>query len=183
LTLKVLRGNDVELGAFTVDYATTNLTATVGEDYTEAKGTLQFAAGEVVKLLTIPITYDEAAEPDETFTVTLSNVTGLGAHGTITKATVTILDTTGMVAHRFDGIAVLPDQSVQLTLGGGVHKRFTDYFDLYPIEVSTNLVDWLWLARLTNTSGQVTPRSAWKHQRSLPVVRSTAYTRLSQPAR
>ena len=152
LAVRVLRGNDVELPPFTVDYATTNLTATAGEDYTEAKGTLEFAAGDTVKLLTIPITCDEAAEQDETFTVTLSNLTGLGALGTITKATVTILDTTGMVAHRFDSIAVLPDQSVQLTLGGGVHKRFKDYFDLYPIEVSTNLVDWTPLVTLQRTN-------------------------------
>jgi dienelactone hydrolase len=152
LTVRVLRGNDVELPPFAVDYATTNLTATAGEDYTETKGTLEFAAGETVKLLTIPITDDEAAESDETFTVTLSHLSGLGALGTITKAAVTILDATGTVAHRFDRIAVLPDQSVQLTLGGGVHKRFKDYFDLYPIEVSTNLVDWTPLVTLQRTN-------------------------------
>ena len=57
-----------------------------------------------------------------------------------------------MAAHRFDRIAMLPDQSVQLTLGGGVSKRFKDYFDLYPIEVSTNLVDWTPLVTLQRTN-------------------------------
>ena len=46
----------------------------------------------------------------------------------------------------------MPDQSVQLTLGGGVSKRFKDYFDLYPIEVSTDLVDWTALTTLQRTN-------------------------------
>jgi hypothetical protein len=100
LTVRVSRGNDGELGAFAVDYATANQTATVGEDYTEAKGTLEFATGDTVKLLTIPITGDEVAEQDETFTITLGNLTGSGNLGTITRAPVTILDTTGAAAHR-----------------------------------------------------------------------------------
>ncbi|MHC1767463.1 MAG: Calx-beta domain-containing protein [Verrucomicrobiia bacterium] len=152
LTVRVLRGAGVELGAFTVDYATSNLTATAGEDYTEAQGAFEFGAGETVKLLTIPITHDEAAESDETFTVTLSHLTGSWSLGAITKATVTILDTTGMEVHGFDHIGVFPDRRVELTLGGGVHKRFKDYFDLYPIEVSTNLVDWTPLVTLQRTN-------------------------------
>jgi dienelactone hydrolase len=150
--VRILRGSDVALPPFAVDYATTNLTAIAGEDYTETRGTLEFATGETTKLLTISITHDEAAEQDETLTVTLSNPTGLAVLGEFTKATVTILNTTGMAAHRFDRIAVLPDRSVQLELGGSVHKRFKDYFDLYPIEVSTNLVDWTPLLTLQRTN-------------------------------
>jgi len=40
----------------------------------------------------------------------------------------------------------------QLTLGGSVHPRFQDYFDLYPIEVSTNLIDWTPLVTLQRTN-------------------------------
>ena len=151
LTLRVLRGNDVDLSAFTVDYATTNMTATAGEDYTETKGTLEFAAGDMVKLLTISIADDQVVELDEKFTVTLSNPTGTSVLGSF-RATLTILDVTGMMGHQFDRIAVLPDQSVQLTLDGGVHKRYTDYFDLYPIEVSTDLVRWTPFVTLQRTN-------------------------------
>ena len=123
-----------------------------GSDYTETKGTLDFGAGETVKTITVPITDDGQPETDEKFKLTLSNPSAGVVLGPKATATVTILDTTGMVAHRFDSIAVLPDQSVQLTLGGGVHKRFKGYFDLYPIEVSTNLVDWTPLVTLLRTN-------------------------------
>ncbi|MHC1766225.1 MAG: Calx-beta domain-containing protein [Verrucomicrobiia bacterium] len=187
LTVRVVRGNDGELGAVAVDYATTNLTATAGDDYTEAKGTLEFAAGETVKPLTIPIAYDDAAESDETFTATLSQVTGSGALGTFAKATVTILDTAGMEAHQFDHIAVLADRSVELTLGGGVHKRFKDYFDLYPIEVSTNLVDWTPLVTLqqtnssTNAFAYTDPGAAQSDRRFYRTVTNNLITAMLKP--
>jgi len=46
----------------------------------------------------------------------------------------------------------LPDGSVRLTVGGGVSTRFRPYFDLYPIEVSTNLVDWIPFVTLQRTN-------------------------------
>jgi len=152
LTLTVVRGNDGNLGPFTVDFATSDLTATNSKDYAATNGTLSFAQGEIVKTLTVPILYDAQTEVDEQFKVTLSNPTGGVVFGPNTNATVTILDTTGMAAHRFDGIAVLPDRSVQLSLGGGVHARFRDYFDLYRLEVSSNLVDWTPLVTLQRTN-------------------------------
>jgi hypothetical protein len=57
-----------------------------------------------------------------------------------------------MASHRFDGIAMLPDQRVQLTLGGGVSKLFKDLFDIYLVDVSTNLVDWTPLVTLQRTN-------------------------------
>ena len=59
---------------------------------------------------------------------------------------------TGMAPHRFGGVGIQPDQTVQLTLAGGVHARFRDYYDLYPIEVSSNLVDWTPLVTLQRTN-------------------------------
>lgn len=151
LTLTVVRGNDSNLAPMTVDYAFTDLTASNGLDYLGTNGTLSFAQDELVKTLTIPILYDELPEADEQSKVTLSNPTNavLGPYAT---ATITILDTTGMAAHRFGGVSVLPDRSVQLTLEGGVHMRFRDYYDLYPIEVSSNLVDWTPLVTLQRTN-------------------------------
>ena len=151
-TLTVVRGNDGNLGPITVDYATGNLTATAGLDYVATNGTLSFAQDEMAKTLTLPILYDELPEADEQFKVTLSNPTGGAVLGPYATATIVILDITNTPPHRFDGIAAQPDRSVQLTLGGSVDGHFKDYFDLYPIEVSSNLVDWTPLVTLLRTN-------------------------------
>ena len=60
----------------TVDYATSDITAEAGDDYTETSGTLTFAPGETVKAIIVPILDDAIYEPTERFDVTLSNPTG-----------------------------------------------------------------------------------------------------------
>ncbi len=60
----------------TVDYATTNGTATAGSDYTATAGTLTFAAGETVKAVTVNITNDATAEGAERFYLNLSGASG-----------------------------------------------------------------------------------------------------------
>jgi hypothetical protein len=57
----------------TVDFATTDGTAIAGEDYIATSGTLTFAPGETTKIIPVPIIGDYTIEPDETFTVNLSN--------------------------------------------------------------------------------------------------------------
>lgn len=54
-------------------YATSNGTATAPADYTSATGTVTFAPGETSKSITVTVVGDTAYEPDETFTVALSN--------------------------------------------------------------------------------------------------------------
>lgn len=76
----------------TVSYATHDATATAGADYTAAAGMLTFAAGQTTQTLTVDITDDATAEPDETFTVTLSDPTNGATLGTPATATVTIRD-------------------------------------------------------------------------------------------
>src|SRR5262249_28646962 len=63
-------------GAATVDYATSDGTATAPDDYTATSGTLAFAAGETSKSFTIPIVDDSLAEPTETVNLALANPTG-----------------------------------------------------------------------------------------------------------
>jgi CSLREA domain-containing protein len=75
-----------------VQYATADGTAKAGQDYTAAAGTLTFAAGESIKTISVPILADRVDEPDESFTITLSNVTGGATLGTPVTATVTIRD-------------------------------------------------------------------------------------------
>ncbi len=149
--LVVRRGNDKELGAFTVDYQTTNLTAVAGQDYQASSGTLSFAEGETQKTVVIPIVQDDLIETSETFKVSLLNANGapLGARGAVT---VTILDMTGMSPHRFGSISVLPDRTFQMSLTGAVNPRFKSFFDLYPIEASANLVEWFPLVTLQRTN-------------------------------
>ena len=70
----------------TVDYATHDGTATAGEDYQAAVGTLTFAPGEVAKTIPVKGIDDTADEPSETLTVTIAG----GSPRATT--TVTILD-------------------------------------------------------------------------------------------
>jgi hypothetical protein len=63
-------------GEVTVTYTSSDGSAKAGIDYTAVSGTLPFLAGESVKSLLIPILNDTANDPDERFTVTLSNPTG-----------------------------------------------------------------------------------------------------------
>jgi hypothetical protein len=61
--------------AVSVNYATSNSTATAGSDYTASSGTLNFAAGETSKTFTVAIWGDTSLEGNETITATLSNPT------------------------------------------------------------------------------------------------------------
>jgi hypothetical protein len=67
------------LEAVTVKYATAGVTANAGGDYKSKSGTLTFAAGQTSRTITVPVVNDTALEPDETFTVTLSDPQGAGA--------------------------------------------------------------------------------------------------------
>ena len=63
--------------SMTVDYATSDGTATAGSDYTATSGTLTFSAGQKTKYIQIPITNDAVADSGETVTLTLSNPSGV----------------------------------------------------------------------------------------------------------
>ena len=79
-------------GSVSVNYATSNGTATAGSDYSAASGTLTFAAGETSKTFTIPITNDTLVEGNETVNLTLSNPTGGATLGTQSASVLTIQD-------------------------------------------------------------------------------------------
>ncbi|MFM9032989.1 MAG: Calx-beta domain-containing protein [Mycobacterium sp.] len=83
----------------TVRYATSSTpgnspgnkrSATAGQDYTAATGTVTFAPGQTTRLFSVSVLGDTAVESDETFAVTLSSPTG--AQLGTAKATATIAD-------------------------------------------------------------------------------------------
>ncbi|TDO15140.1 aryl-phospho-beta-D-glucosidase BglC (GH1 family) [Mycobacterium sp. BK086] len=84
----------------TVQYATSNGTATAGADYISVAGTITFAPGETQKIITVPVKSDALAESNETFTVMLSNPIG----ATVSDAT---------------GTGTVLDRPVGSTTGGG----------------------------------------------------------------
>jgi CSLREA domain-containing protein len=75
-----------------VGYATSNDTATAGNDYTATNGTLTFLPGQTVQTITVPIIDDPFDEQSlETFVVTLSNAIN-ATLGLPNPALVTIMD-------------------------------------------------------------------------------------------
>ena len=69
----------------TVDYATSNGTATAGSDYTPTSGELTFEPGDVSKTVAVPLLNDAIDDGNETMTLTLSNASNARiADGTAT---------------------------------------------------------------------------------------------------
>jgi len=59
-----------------VDFATADGTAATPADYTAGNGTVTFAPGETSRTITVQVNGDTTVEPDESFTVNLTNPTG-----------------------------------------------------------------------------------------------------------
>ena len=78
--------------AATINYATSNGSATQPSDYTNASGLLQFAAGETVKSFEVPIINDGAVELTETINVILSLPGVGGVEGSPFTSAISILD-------------------------------------------------------------------------------------------
>ncbi|MFN6519415.1 MAG: Calx-beta domain-containing protein, partial [Nostoc sp. CreGUA01] len=84
----VTRGN--ASAAASVNYTTADGTAKAGSDYVAVSGTLNFAAGETSKNISIAIKDDSVTEANEAFTLKFSNAVGVLLP--ITQTTVTIVD-------------------------------------------------------------------------------------------
>jgi hypothetical protein len=65
------------LGEVSIQYATSDGTATAGSDYTTTTGTLTWPAGDATeRTFTVPVATDTQNENDESLVVTLSNPNG-----------------------------------------------------------------------------------------------------------
>ena len=74
------------VNAVKVDYATSDGAAVAGEDYEGKSGTLTIPAGSSSGAISIAITGDDTGEPDETFTLVLSNPVNVGISGGATTS-------------------------------------------------------------------------------------------------
>ena len=98
----------------TVRYATADLTAAAGTDYTPASGTLTFEPGQALtRTVAVPIVNDALDEPDEQFTVTLN----AAVHATLAGGRTT----TGTIADD-DEAPKLTIAHASLSEGAGVMK-------------------------------------------------------------
>ena len=80
-------------GAVTVDYATSNGSATAGSDYSSTTGSLGWVDGDSSpKTFLITITDDNVDENNETVNIALSNPGGGSALGAVANAILTIID-------------------------------------------------------------------------------------------
>ena len=90
-----------------VNYATSDGTATAGDDYTAKNGSLTFNAGETSKTIQVSIIDDTVDDDNETLTVTLSNASG--AEISDGQATGTITDGDTETSPLTAGFHDLPD--------------------------------------------------------------------------
>ncbi|MEX2188054.1 MAG: Calx-beta domain-containing protein [Pirellulales bacterium] len=129
MTFTVTLANPPASGDVTVQFATSNIGATAGTDYTATSGTLTFAQGTTSQTINVPILGDTAVEADEMFTVTLSSATNAAigtasANGTITNddsATISIADAAAVT----EGDSSTTTASFTVTLSDAVDTDVT----------------------------------------------------------
>jgi hypothetical protein len=90
LALTVTRAGDAGAPA-AVDYATSDGAAEQRTDYVVTTGTINFAAGETLKTVVVPVVNDAYDEPDEDFRLMLTNAVGATLAGAA-SVTLTIAD-------------------------------------------------------------------------------------------
>lgn len=162
ITVSRTGGSD---GAVSANYASSNNSATSGEDYTAASGILNFANGETSKTFSVAILDDAEYEGDETVNLALSAPAGGATLGTPNTATLTITE-------NENPPAVVPAGSVvisQIYGGGGNNGAVytNDFIEIFNRSSSpVNLAGWSvqysssagssWSNR-TNLSGTLAP--------------------------
>jgi hypothetical protein len=146
-TVTVVRTGDTSFPA-TVNYATSDASGTNGCgvtngaassrcDYIATSGTLNFAANENSKPISIPIWSDSYTEGPETFAVTLSGATGLNAGvGAPSTITVTINDSGFSGANQIDSSSFF------------VRQHYIDFLNREPDASGLSF----WTGQMTNCS-------------------------------
>ncbi|MGH3372409.1 MAG: Calx-beta domain-containing protein, partial [Nocardioidaceae bacterium] len=99
-TITVVRTGGLASGV-TIDFATSDGTATAGQTYAATAGTLAFGAGETRRTFTVPLPGDAVVEGSRTVNLTLSNPTGGATLGTPATAVLTVVEDDAGGALRF----------------------------------------------------------------------------------
>ena len=154
LTFTVSLSQPAPAGGATVDYATSDGTASSASDYTATSGTVSFVEGESSKTITVTVSDDAVVEDDETLTVGLTNPAGANVViddatgvGTITnddQATVTIADVTVAEADGTATVTFTLDNAVEGGLSVDVsttNGTATGGVDFSPITAQTITFD------------------------------------------
>ena len=136
--------------SISVDYSTSNGTATATNDYVADNGTVTFTPGQ--SSLTIPITIvqDNVDEPNETFTVGLTNP--VNASISVSTATITITDDEPTPEMTVAGTSITEagaNLNIAISLSGASSQSITANFATSDGSAAAG-------ADYTNTSGVVT---------------------------
>ncbi len=110
-----------------VNYATSNGSATAGSDYTATNGTLNFASGIVSQTITVPIANDTVFEGSETFNVNLS-----------AAVNATIADNLGIGTIKDDGTGAggTDNDTPVLSVSSPTVTEGTDAFAIFTVSLS-----------------------------------------------
>ncbi len=108
ISIVIERGNDGDLGAFTLNYETEASSATADEDFVSVSGTLEFGENETVKAVEVTLLEDENQERTERFWLSLRRPNEEEA---LIRAAVTIDDA---AAGSFRSLAPSYDPGLQI---------------------------------------------------------------------
>lgn len=143
----------------TVNYASSNSSATEGSDYTAVTGTLTFAAGETSKVIEVPILGDMVGEGAESFNIDLSGASGaeiLKATGKVTLNNDDLPTISVSIAH-----ATVTESDPGATVGGFLHTVGNQFVDESGATVRLNGVNWGGMQETINTPFGIWTRP-WK---------------------
>jgi uncharacterized delta-60 repeat protein len=133
------------VGSVSVNYVTSDGTASAGMDYVAQTGALVFGPGETNKTFNIPILPDALIEGNETVILTLGNLIGGVILGAQKTATLTILDNTNSTPPVFTSIMPTGADQVRLTLSGQSGRT-------YVLQTTTNFPNWISIQTNSPTS-------------------------------
>ncbi len=145
--------------AVTVDYATTQGSATAGVNYTETRGTISFAAGETSKSFSIPMLDNGTIDGNKNLTVKLSNPTGGAALDNPNSVQLTVVDDevnkSGTGSVMFSDATYNVDQKTGAIATVTVYRRI-GYLGAVTVNYATSDSTAIAGADYTSTSGTLT---------------------------
>ena len=149
-------------GAASVDYATSNGTATAGGDYNAASGTLSWADGDSSsKTFTVAVNDDSIVEGNETVNLALTNASGASL-GTQPTAVLTILENDTESACSTPGVTMQTDPAGDQDLGPDANTqldiRSVSIAEPYLNDTQHSLT---FTMKVDNLNGTLQPNGIW----------------------